>query len=118
MTPEELRRRSQKFAMEVIRFSERIPKGNASEVLGRQLLRSATSVGANYPAACRARSGAEFQAKMCIVVEEAAETCYWLELLGDSGTASVDAGLLKEADELVRIFSASLRTVRQNRARS
>ena len=118
MTPEELRKGSQAFAIGVIRLCEKLPAGRASEVLGKQLMRSATSVGAKYRAACRARSGAEFQAKLCIVVEEADETCYWLELLGESGTASVEGGLFREADELVRIFSASLRTVRKNRSES
>jgi len=81
-------------------------------IIARQLLCSATSVGANYRAVCRARSAADFISKLGIVLEEADETLFWLELLVDSGAAAQDDvfPLLKEANELVAIFVASLRT--------
>ncbi|MDH5597819.1 MAG: four helix bundle protein, partial [Cyclobacteriaceae bacterium] len=86
----------------------KLPKGLEYTVIGRQLLKSGTSVGANYRAACRARSKAEFFAKICIVVEEADETCYWLELLQESGFNDVELEKVKvEADEIVKIFSSS-----------
>ena len=86
-----------------------------SDVLGKQLLRSATSVGANYRAACRARSRADFISKIAVVEEEADECLYWLELLGESGLVSTPAlrTLLKEADELTAIFTAAGKTAKQ-----
>ena len=86
-------------------------------MLGKQLLRSGTSVGANYRAACRARSTAEFIAKIGIVLEEADETVYWLELLCESGIMPEEklSLLLQEANELVKIFSATRRTAKKNR---
>jgi four helix bundle protein len=81
MTPKELQARTKAFALRVIRLFDALPRSAPSQVIGRQLLRSATSVGANYLAACRAQSHAEFAAKLSIVVEEADESLYWLELL-------------------------------------
>lgn len=94
-----------------IRLCQSLPRSQASTVITRQLLRSATSVGANYRAVCRARSTADFVSKPGIVLEEADETLFWLELLIESGAARPDktTALLKEADELVAIFVASLR---------
>ena len=82
-----------------------------------QALRSATSVGANYRAACRARSTAEFLAKMGIVEEEADETCYWLDLLGDAGIVKAEllSPLRTESDEIVAMVVASIKTARRNR---
>lgn len=86
-------------------------------MLGRQLLRSGTSVAANYRAACRARSRAEFAAKIGTVVEEAEETAFWLEMLEETGVArpAQTAELYAEATELLRIFAASHRTARSRR---
>lgn len=84
VTPEELRRRTRLFALRVIALAEALPKGRTADAIARQVVRSAMSVGANYRAACRARSDAEFTAKLCIVVEEADETTYWLELIEES----------------------------------
>jgi len=97
-----------------IRLCQSLPRSQASTVITRQLLRSATSVGANYRAVCRARSSADFVSKLGIVLEEADETLFWLELLAESGAAHSDqtAPLLKEANELVAIFVASLRTAK------
>jgi four helix bundle protein len=98
----------------VIRLCQSFPRSQASTIITRQLLRSATSVGANYRAVCRARSSADFVSKLGIVLEEADETLFWLELLADSGVARPDktAPLLREANELVSIFVASLRTAK------
>lgn len=87
MDREALKRRTRKFALDVIRLVEGLSPGYVGQVLGRQLLRSATSVGANYRAACRAKSVADFIAKMGIVEEEADECMYWMELLGETQLA-------------------------------
>ncbi len=118
MNKDDLRKRTKKFALEVIRFVESLPKGKTSEILGRQLIRSGTSVGANYRAACRARSTADFVSKMGIVEEEADECIYWLELLIDSGLGlSKDAAsLMSEAGELLAITVSSIRTARRRSA--
>jgi four helix bundle protein len=92
----------------------RLPRTTEAQVLGKQLLRSGTSVGANYRATGRARSKAEFVAKMGVVVEEADETVFWLECLIESEIVKAEllADLLSEANELVAIFAASHRTAR------
>lgn len=110
----DLKPRTQDFALSVIQFVESLPRGRTVDVLARQLLRCGTSVGANYRAACRARSQADFISKMGIVEEEADESAYWMELMIRSRIAngdSVDA-LLKEANELVSITVASIKTAR------
>jgi four helix bundle protein len=88
VTPEEMKSRTKAFALRVMKLVDAMPRGLAGQVVGRQLLRSATSVGANYRATCRAQSRAEFAAKISIVVEETDETLYWLELLDESGNSS------------------------------
>jgi four helix bundle protein len=115
MEPEDLKQRTRRFALRVIRLTQCLPKNRAAEVIGKQVLRSGTSVGANYRAACRSRSVADFIAKMHIVQEEADETLYWLELLTESGLmpkTQLD-GLMNEADELVAIIVASINTARK-----
>ena len=82
--PDQLRQRTKTFALRVIKLVEALPKTTTAAVLGKQLLRSATSVGANYRAACRARSTAEFVAKMGIVEEEADECIYWMAIIGET----------------------------------
>jgi four helix bundle protein len=116
MDKDQLKQRTKKFALDIITFVESLPKGKTAEIIGRQLLRSGTSVGANYRAACRARSSADFIAKMGIVEEELDESIYWLELLVDSGIVSSDriALLTKEADELLAITVSSIRTAKGN----
>jgi four helix bundle protein len=111
---EELRNRTKRFALRMIRLFRQLPKTTEAQVLGKQLLRAGTSVGANYRAAGRARSKAEFVAKMGIVVEEADETVFWIECLIESGIVKPDllADLLSEANELLAIFAASQRTAR------
>lgn len=106
---EDLQRRTKQFALRVIRLCEHLPSRPAARVIGNQLLRSGTSVGANYRAARRARSNAEFASKIGIVLEEADESVYWLELLVEGGIVPLKKLnlLLREAEELVAIFAAS-----------
>jgi four helix bundle protein len=111
---EELRNRTKRFALRIIRLFRHLPRTPEAQVLGKQLLRSGTSIGANYRAAGRARSKAEFIAKMGIVVEEADEAVFWIECLIESGIVKADLlnDLLSEANELLAIFAASQKTAR------
>jgi four helix bundle protein len=116
-TYEHLKERTKQFAIAVIRVVQAMSRNWIFEILGRQLVRSATSVGANYRGACRAKSKADFISKISIVEEEADETQYWLELLQALGAlpeAKVTA-LHREASELTAIFTASRRTAKQQR---
>src|SRR6266699_2946164 len=119
MTPEELQARTKAFALRAIKLVDALPRSLATQVIGRQLLRSATSVGANYRAACRAQSRPEFAAKLSIVVEEADESLYWLELIQESKLIKSDllTGIIKESNEkesneLVAIMLASRKTAK------
>jgi four helix bundle protein len=114
VTSEELQDRTRRFALDTVRFVAALPKNRVADVLGRQLLRSATSVGANHREAVYAESRADFIHKMNIVEKEAAETVYWLELCSDSstGTASALGPLLLESRELLAIFTAGCRTAK------
>ena len=112
MNAQELQQRTKKFSLQIIHFFQALPKSPEAQILGKQLLRSATSVTANYRAACRARSKAEFIAKLSIVVEEADETLLWLEMLSESGITKVDESLKKEAEELLFIMSASRKSAK------
>ncbi len=109
------KRRTRGFGLQAIALVESLPRSRTADVLGRQLLRCATSVGANYRAACRGRSAADVLAKLAIVEEEADESMYWMEMLVDSGV--LQAGqvhkLLKEADEIVAMTVASIKTLRR-----
>jgi four helix bundle protein len=118
MNEQELKDRTKQFALRIIRLVESLPKSTVGNVIGKQLLRSGTSVGANYRAACRGKSKADFTAKLGIVVEESDECCYWLELLIESGTSPKEKvePFLKEANELTAIFVSSIRTS-QDRSR-
>ena len=108
--------RTKQFALATIRFCEALPKDDTSRVIGRQLLRSGTSVGANYRAAHRAKSKADFISKMGTVLEEADESAYWIELLSDAGKvdSATSTPLHREADELVAIAVSSINTARRN----
>ena len=112
MNAQELQQRTKKFSLQIIQFFRTLPNTPEAQILGKQLLRSATSVTANYRAACRARSKAEFIAKLSIVVEEADETLLWLEMIGEAGIAKVDESQLKEAKELLFIMSASRKSAK------
>src|SRR2546425_3951344 len=107
--------RTKAFALAVVGLVEELPRGRTAEVLGRQLLRAGTSVGANYRAACRARSRKEFIAKMGIVEEEADETQFWLDLVAERGLANAERvlSLREEARQLVAIAVSSIRTARR-----
>ena len=101
------------FSVTVLRLIDRFQRGTAANVVGHQLAKSATSVGANYRAACSARSKAEFIAKLQIVVEEAEETVYWLDVIARADLLAVDVRTIRsEANELLAIFASSLRTAR------
>jgi four helix bundle protein len=108
----ELQSRTKRFALRILVLIDRLPNTIGGRVLANQLARSATSVGANYRAACRARSRAEFASKLGIVAEEADENLYWLELIRDGNfMAEKNVGsLLAEADELTAIFTAGRRS--------
>jgi four helix bundle protein len=114
-TPRDFKDRTKKFAIRVIRLVDSLPRSRSTDCIGHQLLRSATSVGANYRAACRARSDAEFCAKLGIVEEEADESRFWMELLAESGKVKMEllADLLNEANELTAMTVASIKTARQ-----
>jgi four helix bundle protein len=109
-----LLQRSQNLALSAIRFFKILPKTDEARILGKQFLRSSTSIAANYRAACRSRSKQEFYSKLCIVAEESDETLFWLELLHESKIAdsSEVLHLMKETEELLHIFSASRKTVK------
>ena len=111
--------RTMDFAVEVVKLFVKLPKTDEARVLGKQLLRVGTSVGANYRAVCRSKSDADFISKMGTVVEEADESGFWLDLLENSGACSGAAvrSLQTEANELLRIFSTSLNTAKQNAGR-
>jgi four helix bundle protein len=117
MNAEELKGRTKQFGIRVIRLVESLPKSKSANIIGNQLLRSATSVGANYRAACRGRSKAEFIAKIGICIEEADESHYWMEILAETGLASEErmTDLMKEASELTAILTASAKTARKNK---
>src|SRR5437588_9959873 len=116
MKNENLRVRTKQFALEIIRFCENLPNDETSKILRRQLLRAGTSVGANYRAACRAKSKPAFISKMGDVLEEADESGYWIELLSESGkvSAKTAAPVLSEANELVDISISSINTAKRN----
>ena len=102
---EDLKTRTKEFALRVIRVVDSLPRKRSADIVGGQLLRAGTSVGANYRASCRARSPAEFRAKLGIVEEEADESVYWLEFLSESGLVAESKlrNLLQEANEPSRI---------------
>ena len=116
MDPQQLLQRTNGFALAIIRFFQMLPKTDEARILGKQLLRASTSVAANYRAANRSRSKQEFFAKLCIVVEECDESLFWLELLTESGitTHEKSDAVSKEAEELLRIFSASRKTTKMS----
>ena len=115
--PEQLRARTKQFAIRIVRVFKSLPKNDEARIIGKQLLRAGTSVAANYRAVCRSRSKAEFISRMSVVVEEADETAFWLELLIETSIIPEVRlrDLLTEANELLAIFAASLWTARQGR---
>jgi len=113
----QLQARTKKFAVRVIRAFARLPKDQSTRIIGRQFLRSGTSLAANYRASCRARSAADFISKISVVTEEADETLFWFELLIEAELVKlkVVGPLISECEELLKIFSASLATAKSNR---
>ena len=113
----QLQNRTKKFAVRIIKSFARLPKDEATRIIGRQFLRSGTSVAANYRAARRARSPADFISKVSIVGEEADETLFWFELLVEAELLrwNLFEPLMNECEELLKIFSASLATAKRNR---
>ncbi|MDO5473313.1 MAG: four helix bundle protein [Akkermansia sp.] len=117
MNKEELKHRTHQFALRIIHLSEKlIEKGGCAKILADQLLRSGTSVGANYRAACIAKSNNDFLNKLKICEEEADETLYWLELLTDTALVRPEllTDLTNEARQLTAILTASIKTKRHN----
>jgi four helix bundle protein len=114
---EQLRERTKRFAIRIIRLFRALPEKADAQIVGKQLLRCGTSVAANYRAVCRARSKAEFIARLGVVAEEADESLFWLEMIEESKMLNPKLleEILKEARELAPIFSASLKTARNNR---
>jgi four helix bundle protein len=114
-----LRARTKEFGLRIIRLFRALPRAEEARVIGRQFLRSGTSVGANYRAACRSRSRADFIAKLGIVLEEADETSYWLETVIESEMMPRNKveSLLAESDELIRIFVTSINTAERQQKR-
>ena len=114
---EEMKERTKKFAVDVILFCDTLKESKGSSVISYQLIKSATSTGANYRAACRGRSQSEFFSKICIVVEEADESVYWLEVIKEANLSNNHgelARLLNEATELSKIMTKSKDTTYQN----
>ncbi|MBD0346304.1 MAG: four helix bundle protein, partial [Coleofasciculus sp. Co-bin14] len=114
MNEQEFKNRTKKLALRVIRLVSALPKSLVAEVIGKQLLRSATSVGANYRAACRGKSTADLIAKLGIVLEEADECIYWMELLVESELIPAEKlkSLMSETNEIVAMTVASIKTLR------
>ncbi|MDI9397585.1 MAG: four helix bundle protein [Candidatus Pacebacteria bacterium] len=112
MNKAELKQRTKGFSLNLIRFLQSLPKNYLGEALGRQLLKSGTSIGANYREANRAESKADFIHKLAIAEKEASETVYWLELMLEAGIGANQEAirLMQEAKELLAIFSAAGRT--------
>jgi len=112
MTELEMKKRTKQFALDVLQLVSQLPRSTEGRIVGNQPGRSGTSVGANYRAACRAKSKADFVAKLGIVEEEADESCYWMELVRDGQMLPVPAveSLLNEANEITAIIVASKKT--------
>jgi len=117
MTPEEMKKRTRAFALRCIRLAQSFRRCPAGDVIGRQLIRSATSAGANYRSACLARSRAEFIAKMSVVQEEADESVFWIDLSPDAGliTRRLVENLLAEGEEIFKIAARSVKTAKRRR---
>lgn len=114
---EAFRNRTKKQAIEIIKYCNTLPKSDEAYIVKKQVIRSATSVAANYRAACRARSENEFFSKLSIVVEEADETVFWLELIRESeiDNSTKSSELLKESSEVLKIVSKSRKTLKDKK---
>ncbi len=117
MDAEEMKRRTKQFALRVIRLVETLPNTRTADILGRQLLRSGTSVGANYREACRGQSKPDFISKVGIALKEADESLYWMELLIEAELIAEKllTPLMQECDELIAIMVSTINTARRRR---
>ena len=120
MSPDEFRRRTFAYGIQIVRLVQSLPRTDLARDLGRQLARAGMSVGANYRAAARARSGADFIAKLGIVEEECDETLYWMEALIELGLVDKErvAALTTEGNELLSMMVASIQTARRKNAKT
>ncbi|MBI4412680.1 MAG: four helix bundle protein [Deltaproteobacteria bacterium] len=114
MNEQQFKDRTKKLAVQIIQLVEELPNRKAADVIGRQLLRSGTSVAANYRAACRGKSTADVIAKLCIVEEESDETLYWMEILVESKLIRPDQvqGVMQETSEILAMTVASIKTLK------
>jgi four helix bundle protein len=115
MNQEQMKMRTKEFAKQVINLCRQLPNTREGQLIGNQFFRAGTSVGANYRAACRARSKADFISKLAIVLEETDESLYWLEILAENKIVNPNllTTLMKEARELIAIFISSLNTAKK-----
>jgi four helix bundle protein len=115
MNQEQMKMRTKEFAKQVINLCRQLPNTREGQLIGNQFFRAGTSVGANYRAACRARSKADFISKLAIVSEETDESLYWMEILAENSIMSLKLlnGLMNEARELIAIFISSLNTAKK-----
>ena len=120
MNEQEFKDRTKKFALRVIKLVEALPRKQTAQVIGKQLLRSGTSVGANYRAACRAKSTLDIIHKLSIVEEEADESLFWMELLieGELMRKTKLASLMAEADEIIAMIVSSIKALRTRQSRN
>jgi four helix bundle protein len=120
MNEQLFKERTKRLGLRVIRLVEALPSSRAGDVIGKQILRSATSVGSNYRAACRAKSAADMIAKLDIVLEETDETLFWLEIIVEAGMLPMTKlqDLMQETNEIIAMTVASLKTLRANNQRS
>jgi len=116
MNEEEFKARTQQLALRIIRLVQALPETSVGWVIGKQLLRSGTSIGVNYRAVCRGKSNADMLAKLSLVEEEADETLYWLELLIEAGIVPKEEiePLMTETNEIVAMAVASMKTLRRS----
>lgn len=117
MNKDDMKRKTMQFGLNIITLVEGLPRGRTADAIGNQLLRSGTSVGANYRAACRARSKADFISKMGLVKEEADESIYWMELLVESEKVDIKSveSLMNGGNEILAITVSSIKTARSNK---
>ena len=117
MNEQQMKTRTKEFAKQIIKFCRDLPNNREGRLIGNQIFRSGTSVAANYRAACRARSIADFISKLAIVEEEADETLFWLELIKEMKILDNDFidSLMKENDEIIAIIVASIKTARRSK---
>jgi four helix bundle protein len=111
--------RTKKYVLDHIKLFRSLPKSEEARIIGRQLLRCSSSVGANYRAACRARSKAEFHSKLSIVVEEADESIFWMEILIEAEIVSKEQiqDLMKEGNEILKVVASARKTVSTNKSK-